>query len=118
MDDTVSFGGLAKLVEQKMKCDEVGLDPQHILPVLNILMEEMLLDIKQFGIDIIGLGRFEIRQLKDHGHNDINNHGSWIVSPGLKKMRMVLEPALKLMLIDSLSRRKSFPPLVKDKTAP
>lgn len=110
MIEALVLSDIAELIKQKMNCEVIGLDPKHILPVLKILIEEMLIEIKRSGLDVIGLGRFEIRQLKDHGHNDINNSGQWIVSPGLKKMRLILEEPLRLILLDRLSRRKTFPP--------
>jgi hypothetical protein len=117
MIELVGLQGIADFVKKKMNCEAIGFDSMHILPVLRILVEEMLIDIKQAGLDVIGLGRFEIRQLKDHGHNDINNHGQWLVSPGLKQMKLILEEPLRLILIDNLSRRRSFPPPIDPLTS-
>lgn len=112
-DIEVGLSDLARYIEEKIDCKSIGLDACHILPVLKILVEEMIVEVKKDGLDILGLGRFEIRQLKDHGHNDVNNVGRWVVSKGLKKVRMMLGEDLKGILLEHLSRRRTFPPRIE-----
>jgi nucleoid DNA-binding protein len=89
---------------------KVGADAKDVLAILNILFEELLIEMKSGKtLPIIGFGHFEIKQLKEHGHNDYQTH-TWMISPGRKHIRFLLDEGLKGCLLRHLSRRKTFPP--------
>lgn len=104
-----------RILCQKVSKKNSSINYLHVQSVVNILLEEILVDIINKKIIMIGgLGKIFLKQLGPRKHFNIHTK-CFDIAPGNKILRFEIDKKFRQILIDNLDIAKTFPDVYNER---